>query len=411
MHAPSRPRRRMSALAGLLAALTLAGCTEKVTGIPLAEGEFEARQSQRNTPGGAPAPPAVPFARGQEALGKQYAAARAVDPCALHDPAAAAKVTGLSADSLMPDSNLSDCDLSLTPEGSLLSVWNISAAVGKIVDSKTRAGATPEQIGGATYLRAADTTNDGRSCRFFLDNPATGNTGGFTAGSATAGPTPSASAANPPGGGQEAEPAPRTVIELSIQRRDPKPQAKDPCQVGREYLAEIGKYWAHPALRADKLTTPELRLAQADPCGGLAGVGSAMGGPIEAAPTGPYSCTVRLAANSGDATKSRAMGSVSATFSIKWDPMLLMRNEKTAKEYTQITIAGRPALQKQAAGDPSNPKLPGSCAVTAVVDENVAIHESLDSADAPKSLQVVETRANTCELATAAAESVIASIR
>lgn len=373
----------------------IAACTTTVPGTPLAEGD---------NPGGQPSSPAtppVPMARGYEELARIYTAARAVDPCALQDKDAAARITGMVGDAIMPGSNLNSCDLDMAPPGDAMSVWRLSTTVGVTLDAKTARESIPEKVGDTDVLHAPDVLGGDRSCRYLMEtNPKPGAPAVTN--------TPPSSPADASGAAR----ASRTAIELSVRRNSPDAQPKKPCQIAQEYLGQVIKYWHNPALRKDNLTTPRFPVGDVDPCAGLAGVAQPMGGPIEAVLLGgPYKCSVRLTASPDNAEQARKVGVVSATLAVKWDPRLLLANPQMGKDYKPVTVAGRTGTIKQQTSDPNTPKLAGSCTVTLVTDDTVSVHDNLSKADSPKSVQTVETSAATCDLATKAAESVLASIK
>src|SRR5882724_11675643 len=102
-HVRRRPR-RLAVLGGLAA--VLAACTSTVAGVPA------------DQPPTATARPGPALAGDQEERAWAFAVDRAVDPCALQNPAAAEKVTGQVRLSVMPKSDLNSCEVSLAPQGS-----------------------------------------------------------------------------------------------------------------------------------------------------------------------------------------------------------------------------------------------------------------------------------------------------
>jgi hypothetical protein len=390
-------------LAAGAAVLVLAGCTSTVPGVPLAEGDHAAAGVSTGAPSTSPG---IALSEGFEAKAASYAMARAVDPCALHVITAAAEVTGMVGDTFMPGTDLATCDLDLLPATPrAISVWKLSATVGAALSTRTRQESTPEQIEGLTFLRGKDAA-DGRTCEYVAEigpKPST-----------PAPSSPNSPSDAPAAGDGQAEAAGGTMT-LRVRRDSPDAQPKTACQVGKEYLAKVGRYWKVPALRRDGLTKPPIPIGNVDPCAGLAGVERAMGGPLLARPQGPYDCVVQRDPSQGNAEQARKLGTITAKLSVKWDPRASLNNPTTARGLEAATIAGKPAVVKKTAGDPSNPKLAGDCTLNVIhesanPDENVAIKES-NSGVIPISVQVIEVRAGTCELATAGVESLIAAIR
>jgi hypothetical protein len=379
--------------AGLLTAL-ITGCTSTVPGVPLAEGDHTTSSVLAGPPSGTHG---LTIASGYESQAATYAAARAIDPCALHQVSSAAEVTGMRAESLMPGSNLASCELGMVPENEKLSVWLLTTTVGAPVDYRNRQEVTDEQIEGMDFLRWQPPA-DGRSCRY------------LTKIARPAGDTPTRapnSAANNQAG--QADHAGETTLDLKIRRDSTEAQPKTACQIAHEYLTKVARFWRLPAVRQDKLTTPSLPIATVDPCAGLSGSTKTMDGPLEAVPQGIYRCLLRHASAQGNNEQTRTATSVSATLSVKWDPRASLNNPKAAQDLRPATVAGKPAVIKQKPGDPANPKLAGDCTLAVITDEAVTIQEDL-SGNTPKSVQVAEIQASTCELATAGAESLIASI-
>lgn len=396
-----------AAAAGLLVT-ALGACTSTVPGVPVAAGD----RSLAATPGGpsSVAGQDLTVARGQEALAAAMAAARAIDPCALQDVAAATQATGMPGHSVMPSStNLAACELVTSPEDDGLG-WRLTTTAGVLLDDKTATQSTPEQIGGTTVLHAPDLFGDGRACRYLLEPKATTTTSAPTTRSSAADDqAPSDDPATGGGAGGSAGPV-RTALELMVQRDTSSPQPKDSCAVAKDYLGAVVKYWTHPAYRSDTLTTPGLPIAQTDPCAALAGAAPAMGGQIVVSPglLTPFECTALPAGRVGQKPML-----VSVDLKAVTDPRLLLENAGTSQggKVKPITVAGHTGTVTQTAGDPRNPKLAGGdCTIDLVTDDAVTISESADRADAPKTVQVAEVRADTCELATTAASSVLSAI-
>ncbi|MFD1048510.1 hypothetical protein ACFQ1S_24745, partial [Kibdelosporangium lantanae] len=318
---------------------------------------------------------------GLDGLIAANAASRAIDPCALHDVAAAEQVTGMKAQVLLPGTfNLASCDLEVGPPGDALDAWRMVTTAGVRLDDGTIKKATPEKIGDLSVLHVPEVVRSKDACTYMLEN-------------------------SPKGG---AVPV-RTALELSVTREETK-QEKAPCQVAKDYLTAVIKYWIQPAYRSDKLTLPALPIGHVDPCAGLAAVAPAMGGRIQVRPSSasPYDCT------GIPAKLEPGMNPMQVTVALKFkgDPREALQNEKTSQggKIKPVTVAGHTGTLTETAADPRSPKLGGSCAVNVVVDDAVGVAEFADKPNATKNLQVVSTTADTCELAQKAAESVMATI-
>lgn len=384
---------------GLLVA-ALAACTTSVPGSPMA-----AESSSAAPPGAPPSAqigPGLTLVPGAEALAATNTEARATDPCALHSVPAAEQVTGMKGLSLMPsDLYLASCELQVGPPDDVLSTWRLTASTGVPIEEKTIQQSTSEQIGENQVLHAPDLDSDGHSCRYLMD---TSKTASIKTTTSQAGDQ----ATNEDSGTSGNATAPsRTGLELLVQQDVPDPQTKTACQVAKDYLAEVIKYWTHPALRTDKLTTPALPLANVDPCAALVGVAPAMGGHllVNPSPLNPFEC---------DATPSNGqkLSLVSDVLKVATDPRRSLENNQTSLggKIKPVTVAGHTGTITATAGDPSNPKLSGFCTVDLVLDDKLTISDNAESANAPKSMQVVETRGDTCELAQTVAESVLSAV-
>jgi hypothetical protein len=359
---------RWIAAAGLL--LTLAGCATTVAGTPVAEQGAHAANSgaaAASTSGAAPKT-GTKSSPGQDAEAAAHAVMRKVDPCALHSPEAAAKVTGMQPDEIMPGTSLNACDVELTPGPLELTAWTLTATVGVDLDEGRRQEATQEQIADIAFFKlpALGGAADDRSCSYVM---------GF---------------------GTD------TGIELRVRRSSTEAQPKTPCQVATAYLAEVGKYWKEPATRSDKVTSPTLRIADVDPCAGLDALSDALGGPIRTRTSDPYSCTVSPAT---PGAKPGLGGLVTTEVGIDTDPRALVGNP-AAKDYKAMTVAGKPGVASEMRGAKGN-----TCSLTVIADEDVALQADQSKPDAQKSYQVVETRAENCDLASKAAEVLLASLR
>ncbi|ALG06394.1 hypothetical protein AOZ06_05150 [Kibdelosporangium phytohabitans] len=199
-------------------------------------------------------------------------------------------------------------------------MWQLSTASGVLLDSKAAQESTTETIGDTTVLRARDTTGNDRSCRYLSE----------------AGPPPNAAPA-PTNDGTAG--APRTALELVVRRNSSDAQPKKPCDIAREYLTQVIKYWVKPALRTDNLTAPRFAIGDVNPCDSLAGIAESMGGPIEAITLGgPHKCTVRLVPGPDNTEQARKVGLVSASLAVKTDPRTVLDNPQTSKDYMFLPV-------------------------------------------------------------------------
>src|ERR1043165_9757789 len=231
------------ALVVVLAALFTTGCTTTVTGTPVAEGDRPATgEAEQDTP---------PVAKGQDAVAVMYARVRQIDPCALHSLDAAQAATGLTPDSIMPDSGLNGCDLQVTQDPTSLSVWSLRITVGRTPPAAQPGGA-PEQLGEVTATkRVTGGLNDPKTCDYTVplaDLPP------------GAPPPPPA----PPNGAAVSRPE----IALTVRHNGVAALPRPAGEVAQNYLRAVGKYWRQPALRTDQLTTPQIDIARLDPCAG-----------------------------------------------------------------------------------------------------------------------------------------------
>lgn len=355
------------AMAGLIG--LLAGCSSGTTGTlrPRQDVSDSAQPSTSGQPAGS-AGSAV--AAGDEELAKAFTVARDVDPCALHDPAVAASVAGMPADQIMPGRLLNSCDLELAPNATALSVWNLSATVGVKFDARERQQeATPEQLGDIQFFHITESgPGSDDYCRYVM----------------------------PFGPGDQ------IGIELRV-RRDSggnDQPTKAPCEVAQGYLRGVAKYWAHPALRTDNLTTPTLTIAHADPCAALGQIAAGMG-KTRMSLSDPHAC---LLTTTGGVSKS--LGMISAEYAVELDPRPALSNS-AARGFQAVTVAGHPGVSQET---PSLITSGTTCSLTVVVDDQITLQADQAKTDSPKSVQVVKTRADTCQVATQVAETLLTAI-
>jgi hypothetical protein len=302
----------------------------------------------------------------QAELATAFTAARAVDPCALHNPAVAASVVAMPGDEIMPGRVLNSCDLDLSRSATALSSWRLSVTVGVLFDARQRQQAQQQTIADLTFYHPSSADDTGESCRYVL---------AF--------------------GGEE------TGIELRVRRDDDQGKSKTPCQIAQDYLRGVGKYWAHPALRTDKLTTPVLSISAGDPCAALGPVSAELGGPVRVSTSEPHSCSLIVG------TPTNGSGMITGEYAVETDPRTLLSGA-SAKDYKSVTVADRPGVARE-----TTSILKGAsktCSVTAIVDNQVVLQADKAKPDNAKTLQVVKASASDCALATKAAEALLAAL-
>ncbi|CRK57006.1 hypothetical protein [Alloactinosynnema sp. L-07] len=353
--------------------LTLAGCADTVKGAPQAEAQVRdaaasASAAATSAAKSAPKTGAANAAPGQDSMAAAYTVMRKVDPCALHSLDAAAKVTGMQPDEIMPGISLGACDLDLVPSPRELPVWTLIARVGVTFDERRKKAAVEEQIGDIRFYKLAEPAGSGssdRSCSYVMRL------------------------------GEE------TGVELQVRRGAADPQPKTPCQVATEYLAEVGRYWKQPAIRADKVTSPTLRVADVDPCAGQDALAAVLGAPVHSLFTDPFTCTT-VPSTGG---KSNVSAMVSAEVAVETDPRGLLGGSM-GTDYRAVTVNGKPGVAKEFVVN----KKP-TCSLTVIADEQVVLVADQAKPDAQKSFQVVKARAQTCDVATKAAEILLSAMR
>jgi len=314
-------------------------------------------------------PPAVNAAipDATRAQAASYAGFRAIDPCALHDPAAAKTVSGDQVDELLPDMDgLNQCVLRLT-KGESAGTWTLYLEVGAKYDAGRRRNAAPETIGDRLTYR--EETDDKTGCDF----------------------------ARPLDG--------TSAIVLRVRnynRGETTPKA--PCDLGREYVQAAAAVWADPPRRDRGLTSPTLTLAEWDPCDGAAALIEGCGDGAELHPTAPFTCGARTGYGSGGRDKPKEhkkKEEITVSFAVEEQPLTLAGQKTNGIEYTALTVAGRNAV---AAASTYGWR-------TAVVwDENTWMVADAKAENAPKTYEVVVIQTKSCDTAQATADSVLAKV-
>ncbi|EWC64525.1 hypothetical protein UO65_0132 [Actinokineospora spheciospongiae] len=358
--------------------LSLSGCTATVVGTPVAQGEANGEAevvastedlSAEATTAAGQAGASVPPREGTEQVAALFSVIRQVDVCALHDPAAAAVVVGMQPDDLMPGDSLSSCVLQLVPGPRDLPAWRLKVTAGVELSDKTRRESTPETLDGVDFLHLPDLDGDGKACVY--DRPM----------------------------------GERAALHLIVRQEGTEAQPKTACQVAKEYLTAVAKYWREPATWADAVSTPALPVATIDPCAGLDAATAVYGKPVRSRMEDPHRCTVypQTAAH-GDPIG----GVVSVTVGVDTDPRATLTGTASA-DYTAVSIAGRPGVSN-ILNPGGGPSASGTCYVTVVADDKIEIRQDITNPDRPTSYPVIEARSADCQIATKAIEGLLSQL-
>lgn len=343
-------------------ALVLAGCSSgpferKVAGTPVPASTTSAQ-------GTAGSEPVVP---GQEGRAAAFQVMRLVDPCALHSPAEAARVSGLIADEIMPGHALNVCKLELVRTPDALPLWTVSTTVGVEFDDSVRMRAQQQEINDIGFWLVPpgpfSNTASGTECTYVMEFE------------------------------------PDMGIQMRVQKRD-ETERGDACELARSYLLAVSKWWRSPAIRADKVTSPYLAVATADPCRAVAEVAGEQG---TLAMSGPHSCRVQPKDLSAG-----VLGQLAVEFKVESDPRAILG--KGSSEYSAVTVRGKPGTQAKLVTPGPGGQERVTCFVTVIADEQVVLQADQTRSDAMRSYQVIATRSSDCELAQRAAEAALASI-
>ncbi len=170
-----------------------------------------------------------------------------IDPCALHDVAAAEQATGQRGGDLEPGKKLHEC--ALRTEGDNGAGWNLYVRVGETILNQQRDDYAPVDIGDTEFLR---TEMDG--CRYeYIPKKGTQPLYGFYGGAMTFSLSVQYSAAAGESDAQETQNAARG------------------CGVGAKYLNAIKQHWepGSVAKRDDGVTQPTAPLGNYSPCAAM----------------------------------------------------------------------------------------------------------------------------------------------
>lgn len=305
-----------------------------------------------------------------------YAAFRGWDPCAMHDPVAAAKNPKLGkGDELEPD-DLNGCILRTklnedpVPDG-----WRLSIELGQEFGPGRREDADPVQIGSRQVFKqrplggALGATMDKGRCYFYV--PAIGEYA--------------------------------TSFSVNWNGMSDRPMATSACEAGTAYLTAVLPLWADPPRRADGLTSPRLKLADQDPCEAAKELEPLFGPGNEAdiRPMSPYECQFQLSFESRMKQRQQGQpgggGSKSSGPEVEieftWGASVAGLTEGGRGQWTPLKIGGHSAYQDTGG-------MRGGCRIGIQYDKTTLGGTSRDE-------QIIEIQASDCELAKRAAEPVL----
>ncbi|MHA6622722.1 hypothetical protein [Pseudonocardia sp. DLS-67] len=265
MRATVIPRAAVAVLVGL--AVLVGACATPVSGAALPA------QPVAAPPGGG-----LPLDPEQQRDAELFAHVRSWDMCAMHDVAAAARVTGFDPDELLPYRELGICRLVMKQRGGAAQ-WELTLDVFRLVPTP---GGSPIEAGGAELQQVRE--SDDVQCAYSL----------------------------PIGDPDEK----RWGIEVSVYSVSAN---KPPCDVAGEYATAIAPRMADPPLRSAGLTTPALDLAASDPCALAAAMVPALSGGLPPDAVGvavggmePFGCDVTVTARGASGSQG-VRGSVALT--------------------------------------------------------------------------------------------------
>jgi hypothetical protein len=206
-------------------------------------------------------PEAVPIARGSEPAADAFSLLRNVDPCGLHDVAAATQVTGHDAAQIMPTESLDGCQLRMH-RAPFEPSWTLTTRIGVAYGAAQRGAASPEVFDGRRMYRDESTDPHARTC-------------GYTR----------------PFGTDHG-------ISLTVSAPLDEPAAR-PCPVARAYLL-AARPLTNLVLRMERRTEPRLGLAAHDPCAATPAILRALGVSGAARPEAPYRCRIQPGTSTDD---------------------------------------------------------------------------------------------------------------
>lgn len=339
-----------------------------------------------STPSGPPetAPPSATAAELNPAIpsynvdrAKAYAVLRKIDACGMFDVDATAKVSGATADEILPSNDgLVGCVLRMT-KGEFHSSWSLNLEVGATFDSTIRENSAPQTVAGRkVYTEEGDS---GGSCVLHR-------------------PLDDVLAPLPTGGDY--------AIDLRVRAGSKEEsQAKNACVFAREVLEASAPLWTDPPRRGSGRTTPELPLAVLDPCDAAAAMLEEYGEGAELTPVTPSRCVAKTArggkAGKGGTGKAVTPGETTVEFEMDEDPLKLIGIKVTSAEHTALDVGSYKGVVR---------KSKGNCLTRMIWDPDTKVIANARIENPPVSYQVVSVTTKTCEQAEAAVEKVLAKV-
>lgn len=206
-------------------------------------------------PGSVPAAPhsPAPLESGSEATAGVFALLRAIDPCALHDMAAAVVITGDHPDTIVPGPSLATCQLRLYRDQK--PTWTFTVDIGVPFPPIARQTSILDDVDGKRLYHSENAKEPGSSCTYFRPmGPAHG---------------------------------------ISLTAVAPTDHAAaNPCSMAKAYVT-AAKVLTRLVLRAQNRTQPHLGLGLMDPCAAGPAVLDLLGVRGTVAPQALYVCRIQ----------------------------------------------------------------------------------------------------------------------
>jgi hypothetical protein len=300
-------------------------------------------ESAASEPGSPDRSDAVPIARGSEPAAAVFTLLRAVDPCGLHDVAAATRVTGHRADQITPTESLADCQLRLHRAPGE-PTWTLTTRVGVAYGAAQRLSAVSEEVDGRRIYRDESPDPHTRSCTY--TRPMGTDYG----------------------------------ISLTVEAPLGELTAR-PCPVARAYLT-AARPLTRLVLRLEKRTEPRFALAALDPCAATRDILDTLGVSGVAHPEAPYRC--RIQPEQPHAAPHRDP-SVTIMFGFGADPTELAG---AGTGHQPVTIADHTGIATMVGPEPQH------CELTLAHDTDVAI-----PLNTIRFVQTIGIHARSCEQA------------
>jgi hypothetical protein len=302
-------------------------------------------------PAASDATDAVPIARGREPAAAVFSLLRAVDPCGLHDLAAATRVTGHRGDQIRPTESLAECQLRLHRAPGE-PTWTLTTRVGVNYGAAPRQAAVLEEVDGRRAYWDESRDPHARSCTY--TRPMGADYG----------------------------------ISLTAEAPLGEPNAK-PCPVARAYLT-AARPLTHLVLRLEKKTEPRFALAAVDPCAATHDVLRTLGVSGVAHPEAPYRCRIQPDPNHVDPDPEP---SVTISFGIGTDPAELVG---AGTGHQPVTVADHTGIAVLVGPEPQR------CELTVGHDTDAAI-----PVNHARLVQTISIGAASCGQATTVADAVV----